>query len=228
MNSKVVARIFMLLLLLAAAAWALAHRETLSVEALRGHLHAFGALAPLVYMASYSIATVLFLPGSVFTLAGGVLFGPWLGALYALIGATVGASAAFLIARYLASGWVARRVRGGLRRLIEGVEQEGWRFVAFVRLVPVFPFNLLNYALGLTRIPTVQYAVASFVCMAPGALAYAWIGHAGAKAVAGGAGTIRAMLVALALLACLLFLPRLVRRIWRGGHNESMHKDSGP
>lgn len=226
MNFKMAARLLLLLLLLTAAAWGLAHRETLSVAALRGHLQAFGALAPLVYMAGYSIATVLFLPGSVFTLAGGLLFGPWLGALYALLGATVGASAAFLIGRYLASDWVARRARGRLRRLIEGVEQEGWRFVAFVRLVPVFPFNLLNYALGLTRIQTVQYVVASFVCMAPGALAYAWIGHAGAKAVAGGEGTVRAALVVLALLACLLFLPRLVRRIWRGGHNEPLHKDS--
>ncbi|MDN5872162.1 MAG: TVP38/TMEM64 family protein [Nitrococcus sp.] len=216
MNRKIAARILLLSVLLAAAAWGLAHRESLSVAALRGHLQAFGVLAPLVYTAGYSIATVLFLPGSVFTLAGGVLFGPWLGALYALIGATVGASAAFLIARYLASGWVARRVRGRLRRLIEGVEQEGWRFVAFVRLVPVVPFNLLNYAFGLTRIPTVQYVVASFVCMAPGALAYAWIGHAGASAVAGGEGAIQALLVALAVLACLLFLPRLVRRIWRG------------
>lgn len=226
MNRKMAARLLLLLLLLAAAAWGLAHRESLSVATLRGHLQAFGALAPLVYMAGYSIATVLFLPGSVFTLAGGVLFGPWLGALYALIGATIGASAAFLIARYLASGWVARRVGGRLRRLIEGVEQEGWRFVAFVRLVPVFPFNLLNYALGLTRVSTVQYVLASFLCMAPGALAYAWIGHAGAKAVAGGEGIIRVMLVALALLACLLFLPHFVRRIRRGGYNEPMHKES--
>lgn len=223
---KAILRIALLLALLAVAAWGFAHRETLTVEALRAALDSFGALAPLAYMAAYVAATVAFLPGSVFTLAGGVLFGPWLGTLYALIGATVGATAAFFVARYLASDWVARRTGGWLRRLIDGVEREGWRFVAFTRLVPVFPFNLLNYALGLTRIPAMQYVLASFVCMAPGAFAYAWLGHAGAKAIAGGEGTVRAVLIALALLASVAFLPRLVRRL-RGGAADESAREKG-
>ena len=70
---------------------------------------------------------------------------------------------------------------------IAGVEAEGWRFVAFVRLVPLFPFNLLNYALGLTRIPLAHYVLASLVCMAPGTIAYTWLGYAGREALAGNA-----------------------------------------
>ena len=96
---------------------------------------------------------MLFLPGSVITLAGGALFGPVWGTFYSLTGATAGAAAAFLVARYLASDWVHRKAGGWTKQLIEGVDKEGWRFVAFVRLVLLFPFNLLNYALGLTRIP---------------------------------------------------------------------------
>jgi rhodanese-related sulfurtransferase len=89
-----------------------------------------------------------------------------------------------------------------------------------VRLVPLFPFNLLNYALGLTRIPLVHYVLASLVCMAPGTLAYTWLGYAGREALAGNATAIRYGLIALALLAAAAFLPRLVRRM-RGG--ETTH-----
>jgi hypothetical protein len=97
--------------------------------------------------------------------------------------------------------------------LIRGVEEEGWRFVAFVRLVPLFPFNLVNYAFGLTRVALGEYAIASFVCMAPGALAYTYLGYAGREAASGRAGVIHKALAALALLAAVAFLPRLVRRL---------------
>ena len=106
------------------------------------------------------------------------------------------------------------------QRLVAGVEAEGWRFVAFVRLVPLFPFNLLNYALGLTQIPLTQYILASLVCMAPGTLAYAWLGYAGREALADNRSAINYALIALALLAAVALLPRLVRRL-RGDHELS-------
>jgi uncharacterized membrane protein YdjX (TVP38/TMEM64 family) len=93
------------------------------------------------------------------------------------------------------------------------VEAEGWRFVAFVRLVPILPFNLLNYALGITRIRLVDYALASMVCMFPGTLAYSYLGYAGREALGGGESLIRNALVALAFLAAAAFLPRLMRRL---------------
>ena len=103
-----------------------------------------------------------------FALAGGALFGPILGSVLNLLGATIGATIAFVLARYVAGDWVARKGAGRLKQLITGVEAEGWRFVAFVRLVPLFPFNLTNYALGLTRIGLLPYVVTSLLCMAPG------------------------------------------------------------
>jgi uncharacterized membrane protein YdjX (TVP38/TMEM64 family) len=93
------------------------------------------------------------------------------------------------------------------------VEAEGWRFVAFTRLVPLFPFFLLNYALGLTRIPFPHYVLATAVCMAPAAFAFTWLGFAGREAVAGGEGLIRTGLIALGLVAAIAFLPRLVMRL---------------
>jgi len=113
----------------------------------------------------------------------------------------------------LASDWVAQRAGGRTRQLVEGVEKEGWRFVAFVRLVPLLPFNLLNYALGLTRVPFAHYAIASFVFMLPGALAYTYLDYAGREAVAGAEGMLTKGLAALALLAAVAFLPRFVRRL---------------
>ena len=129
----------------------------------------FGIWAPVAFIALFALATVAFLPGMVFALAGGVIFGPVLGSLYNLTGATIGAVLAFMAARYVASGWVREKTGPRLDRIIRGVEDEGWRFVAFTRLVPLFPFNLLNYALGLTRIPLPHYTLAPAVCMAPGA-----------------------------------------------------------
>lgn len=201
------------LALVAAAGIALALREHFDAAALQAWIEAAGSAGPLLFVALYTVATVLFLPGAVITLAGGALFGPLWGTLWNLTGATVGAALAFLIARYLGADWVARRAGPRLQRLNDGVAAEGWRFVAFVRLVPLFPFNLLNYALGLTRIPFLAYVLASWVFMLPGALAYTWLGHAGREALAGGKGLIGNIGIAVALLAAVAFLPRFVRKL---------------
>ena len=206
-------RLIFAILLVGAIAWAIANRQQFDVGAIEAAMRGMGAWAPLAYMGLYVIATVFFLPGSILGLAGGALFGPVWGAIYTLIGATLGATLAFLAARYVASDWVRAKAGGRLKQLIEGVEAEGWRFVAFTRLVPLFPFNLLNYALGLTRIGLVPYVLASLVCMAPGTIAYTYLGYAGREAVAGGEAAIRKGLLALGLLALVAFLPRLVRRL---------------
>ena len=208
-------RIALVAVIAGAIFWAALNRDRFDPAALDAWLSGLGIWASVAYMTLYAVGTVVFLPGSLFALAGGALFGPVWGAILNLIGATVGASIAFLIARYLAGDWVARKAAGRLKQLISGVEAEGWRFVAFVRLVPLFPFNLMNYALGLTRISFVAYVVTSFVCMAPGAIAYTWLGHAGREALAGDASAIRYGLLALGLLTAIAFLPRLIKRMRR-------------
>jgi uncharacterized membrane protein YdjX (TVP38/TMEM64 family) len=147
-------RLALALLLIAAAAGAAVYRDEINLATLDTWLGSFGLWAPLGYVTLYALATVAFMPGAIFGLAGGALFGPFWGSLWNLLGATLGATFAFLVARYVVGDWVERKAGGLLKRLIEGVDAEGWRFVAFVRLVPLFPFNLSNYVLGLTRIPT--------------------------------------------------------------------------
>lgn len=212
MRSKFI-RIVLALLVIAGIALVVLYREQFSPEAMQQWVDGFGMAGPLVFMLLYAVGTVLFFPGSLLTLAGGALFGPVLGTFYNLTGATLGATLAFLVARYLAADWAERHSGGRLGRLKRGVEDEGWRFVAFVRLVPLFPFNALNYALGLTRIRLWHYVLTSYVCMLPGALAYTYLGYAGREAMAGGEGLIQKGLLALALLAVAMFLPRLIGRL---------------
>jgi len=208
-------RVLLLCVLLAGIGAAFYWRDRLSTEVLTAWVSQLGMLAPLVFILCYAVATVFFLPGLLFTLAGGALFGPVYGTFYNLTGATLGATLAFLTARYLAQDWAAQRAGSRLRALVEGVEREGWRFVAFVRLVPLFPFNLLNYALGLTRIRLSHYVITSFIFMAPAGAAYTYLGYAGRELAGGGEDVVRKALLALAVVACIAFLSRIILRMRR-------------
>ena len=210
---RLLPRLDLALLLAMATAWAISHWQGLDVAAIEAAVGDMGAWAPLAYISLFALAAVLFVPGSILSLAGGGLFGPVWGKAYALLGATVGATLAFLAARYLASDWVVATAGGRLKQLAEGVEAEGWRFIALVRLVALFPFNLVNYALGLTRVRLLDYSLASLVSMAPGAIAYTYLGCAGREAVAGGEALVQKGLMALGLVALLAFFPRVVRRL---------------
>ncbi len=193
--------------------WAATNREQLDPAAIDSWIRDLGILGPVVFALLYIAATVAFLPGLIFSLLGGALFGPVWGSLINLVAATLGASLAFVVARYLVQDWAAEKAGGRLRRMITGVESEGWRFIALVRLVPLFPFNLTNYALGLTRIPLGTYMLTSFICMAPGAVAFTWLGHAGKEALEGNSASIQYGLLALGLLAVIAFVPRLSKQM---------------
>lgn len=212
----VLPRVSLGLAIVAGALWLALNRSQIDPALIENAMRDLGAWGPAAHITLFALGTVLFVPGVLFAFAGGLLFGPVWGTILNLAGATLGATAAFLAARYVTGDWVRRRAGGRLGRLIAGVEAEGWRFVAFVRLVPLVPFNLLNYALGLTRISLVPYVLASLVCMTPGAIAYTWLGYAGREAAAGNVTAIRYGLLALGLLAAIALLPRLVRRLRSG------------
>lgn len=145
----------------------------LDQEALRQLIAGYGMLAPFIYMLIYTVAPALLLPGLPITIAGGILFGPFWGVVYTITSSTIGACIAFLISRYVARGWIEEKLRSPRwRRLDEGVEKHGWKVVAFTRLIPLFPFNLLNYAFGMTKIGFWPYAVATFICTLPACIAF--------------------------------------------------------
>ena len=205
-------RLLLGLAIVAGVLWLALHRGQLDPVLIENAIRGLGPWGPAAHVALFALGTVLFVPGALFGLAGGVLFGPVWGTMLNIAGATLGATAAFLVARYVAADLVREKAGTKLERLIKGVEAEGWRFVAFTRLVPLIPFNLLNYALGLTRIPVASYMLASLVCMLPGTLAYTWLGYAGREAMGGNDAAIRYGLMGLGLLAAVAFVPRLLQR----------------
>jgi uncharacterized membrane protein YdjX (TVP38/TMEM64 family) len=137
-----------------------------------------GPWGPVLFVLIYIVAAVLFVPGSALTLGAGAVFGVGLGSVLVSLGATLGATAAFLVGRYFARAWVAKKIEGNaaFAAIDRAVAAEGWKIVGLTRLSPAFPFSLLNYAFGLTRVSLRDYMVASWIGMMPGTVMYVYIG----------------------------------------------------
>ena len=143
-------------------------------------IESLGVTGAIAFIVIYVLATVAFLPGSVLTLAGGAIFGLFLGSLYVFLGATIGATLAFLVGRYLARGWISKKIAGNdnFSAIDEAVGKEGFKIVLLTRLSPIFPFNLLNYGLGVTGVSLKDYVLAS-IGMIPGTIMYVYFGSLG-------------------------------------------------
>lgn len=183
-----------------------------ALDAIRG----LGGWAPLLFVLIYIVATVGFVPGSLLTLGAGAIFGVVRGSIYVSLGATLGATAAFLVGRYLAREWVAQKIEGNPKfTAIDGaVAHEGWKIVALTRLSPVFPFTLLNYAFGLTRVRFRDYVLASWIGMMPGTVMYVYVGSL-ARAGAGQRSPAEWALYGVGLIATVVvtvFITRVARR----------------
>jgi uncharacterized membrane protein YdjX (TVP38/TMEM64 family) len=141
-------------------------------------INSLGAIGGIVFIGIYIIATLAFLPAALLTLGAGVIFGVTWGSVYVFIGATLGAIAAFLGGRYLAQGWVKEKISSYKKFAIidKAVSKEGLKIVLLVRLSPLFPFNLLNYAFGITSVSFQDYLIGS-VGMIPGTIMYVYFGY---------------------------------------------------
>lgn len=187
--------------LLPVAAW---------IEGLRTWVQQQGLLGHVVFILAYVVATVMLAPALAMTLAAGVAFG-LAGFPTVIVGATLGAGAAFLIGRYVARGWVERQIAGNptFKAIDKAIESEGWKIVGLMRLSPLVPFNLQNYFFGATKVGFWPYLVTSLFGIMPGTLLYVWIGSLGASAGMGGGapggdgatGTIKVVALVAGLMA---------------------------
>jgi uncharacterized membrane protein YdjX (TVP38/TMEM64 family) len=136
-----------------------------------------GAIGAIAFMLIYIIATIAFFPGSILTLGAGVVFGVVLGSIYVLIGATIGATCAFLIGRYVARDRISKKIADNqkFQAIDQAIGKEGLKIVLLTRLSPIFPFNLLNYGLGVTGVSLKDYVLGS-VGMIPGTIMYVYLG----------------------------------------------------
>ncbi|MBI4625024.1 MAG: TVP38/TMEM64 family protein [Verrucomicrobia bacterium] len=209
--------LFFLAIAALATAFAVLDGRALLCEALE-FVARLGRWGPVLFVLAYVIAAVCLVPGSALTLGAGALFGVVWGSVYVSIGATLGATAAFLVGRYFARGWVAKKIEGNatFAAIDRAVAAEGWKIVGLTRLSPVFPFTLLNYAFGVTRVTLRDYVLASWIGMMPGTVMYVYLGS---LARAGAAGDQRTpaewALYAVGLVATValtIFVTRIARR----------------
>lgn len=184
-----------------------------NVPKIKTWVEGFGRIAPLVYIGLYLVSTVFFLPGAPVTILAGFVFGPLWGIFYASVASIISVSVAFLIARYVArdlvEGWVKDNAQ--FRKIDEQVEEQGWRIVMFTRVVPIFPFNLQNYAYGLTSIRFPTYVLVSAIFMLPGTAVFVQLGGA----FVSGEGNIWKTLLYLGIAGVLLLLLSLIPKLLR-------------
>ena len=142
-----------------------------------GWVQGLGAIAPIAFILVYNLATVLFVPGLILTLGGGVLFGLGFGTVYVFFAATLGATIAFLIGRNFARDWVTEKIVDYPKfgAIDAAVAKNGFKIVLLTRLSPLFPFNVLNYAFGITQVSLKDYILGS-IGMIPGTVLYVYIG----------------------------------------------------
>ncbi|KAK9862338.1 hypothetical protein WJX84_011428 [Apatococcus fuscideae] len=204
------------------------------VSSLEHFVNKSGPLGVLAFIASYAAAAVLFLPASLFTLAAGYLFGLPAGVIIVSVAATAGATLAFLISRYLARPYLESQLRGNVKfaKIDAGIASKGARVVLLLRLSPLFPYSLLNYSLGLTRVELLPYAGASWVGMLPGTIAYVYLGtlskEAAKEASSGIFSPVKLVLYALGAVATIwvtTIISGIASRALEDAQNSSSDED---
>jgi uncharacterized membrane protein YdjX (TVP38/TMEM64 family) len=168
--------------------------------------------APLVFLALHVAASLTFLPRTLLGFAAGIVFGVWWGLLWASLGGVIGAVVGFLVARYVHAGLFERARWSRVTALLERAENGGWRMVTLIRLVPVIPHSLANYALGLTRVKLGDYALGSLLGQLPTTIAAVDLGAAGERAMRGAGNWLLPTLIGLAALGLTILIPALARR----------------
>lgn len=185
-----------------------------------------GAIGATAFVVIYAAATVAFLPGSILTLAAGFVYGPLVGTAIVSPASVLGATGAFLLGRTLARDWISRRMAGSpkFKGLDQAIGREALKILVLIRLSPIFPFTLVNYAFGLTRISLPKYVLGSFIGMLPGTFLYVYLGSLVTEATqliggrapeAGTAGKAFYWAGLLATIGVTLFVTRLARRSLR-------------
>lgn len=180
--------------------------EHVSPEGIRDLVSSFGALAVLAYLAVSVLRPFFFLPATPFTLASGFLFGFWQGLLWSLAGTTLSAILAFYVARYLLHDYLRGRFSGRIPGIDRAIESRGWRFIVFLRLIPVLPFDIVSYIAGISRIGFRDFMIGTVIGELPAALVLVMLGSS--LDDIGSTG----FYISLALAIVVLVVPEIVRR----------------
>ena len=149
--------------------------RTLANEKIISFVEGFGAFSPIIYILMYALLTIVLFPGVILTFVGAILFGTLWGTIYTVIGATIGASGCFLAAKILGRDFVEKILKGGFKKFDKKCGEEGFRGILILRLIPLVPFNVLNFGPGLTKIKFKDYFWATFLGIIPGTFVYTYL-----------------------------------------------------
>lgn len=203
--------IFVLLLVIVASVAAWRWRAGLDIPEATALLAQHPA-APILFLAAHVVASLLFVPRTLLAIVAGIAFGMWWGVVWAAAGSVLGAATGFLLARYVNAGLVDASAWERFGPLLARAERGGWRMVALIRLIPVIPHSLSNYALGLTRVRLGAYALGSLLGQLPLTIAYVDLSAAGGKAILSGTGWLVPSAIGVSALALSMLVPVIARR----------------
>ncbi|MBT2570757.1 TVP38/TMEM64 family protein [Planococcus sp. ISL-110] len=185
-------------------------RSVFEIDAndLRSWILSFGLWSPVIYILIYTVRPLIFFPASVLSIAGGLAFGAWLGTLYTIIGATLGAMLSFYVAKTLGKSLVRKEWTGNARKIQSQMEQNGFLYVLLFRLIPVINFDLISYMAALAKVRFSSFALATLVGIIPGTFAYNFLGSSFVS------GNPRIILLAVAVFVILTVVPIVIRNRW--------------
>lgn len=219
--------LFMLILIGSIFVYNLQKADVITVDKLLSFVKTSKYLAPMIYIIIYSIGPSIFFPSLILTIISGMLWGPFWGVIFAICGATIGCSIPFLLSRYILHDNVKRLF--GVKRwekLTALVEKNGWKVVAFTRIVPIFPFPVLNYLFGITPIKFFHYVTSSFLFMLPACIAYVYFGSGIFELIM--KGNFSPLIFALLLISLIMIIPWVLRnsKIISKDNDESKYPHS--
>ncbi len=176
---------------------------------LKSLLLSLGSWAPVLFLLAYSIRPLLLLPSGVFAITAGMVFGAFWGTVYTVVGATAGSCLAFILARRLGRDWVYRRLGERMTVIDRFAADNGFKVILFLRIVPILPFDVVNYGAGLTNISLWSYAAATVIGVSPLTVAFVYFGQSMARL------SLAELIGAGAILTITAAVPMLIRQVWR-------------
>lgn len=220
MNTKRVIKWSLAVLAVALVIWLSRSVFDVNAEDLRNWILSFGLWAPLVYIIAYTIRPLIFFPASVLSIAGGLAFGAWMGTLYTIIGATLGAALSFVVAKTVGKSLVKKQWTGNAAKIQTQMEQNGFLYVLLFRLIPVINFDLVSYLAAIAKVRFVPFALATLIGIIPGTFAYNFLGSSFVS------GNPQIIAAAVAVFIVLTVVPILIRNRWakKNGRNSGTIK----
>lgn len=177
-------------------------------QSIRNYILSYGGWAPVVYISIYTLRPLVFFPASLLSLAGGLVFGPWLGTLYTVIGAVAGAVLSFTVAGKIGSRFLPDKQNGETAKIQQQLEKNGFWYVLLFRFIPVINFDLISYLAAFAKVRPAAFALATLIGVIPGTFAYNFLGSSFA------AGDPKVLVLAAAVFIVLTVVPIIIRKRW--------------